>query len=1349
MANDAYSVAVGGNLYAGGVVGSPPPAPSFTLTGPSSASAGVSQNYTLTGNNLAAGQDYIGSLVSGDTGMVDTPSQVTLNTTSPSAVIGVLFATVGTQTLKGLMASGTESNQLSVTVSGSPPPPAPTTATLSGSNSATAGVAHTSTVTLNAAADQAYTVTWTRSDGGSGPATSTINIGQTSVNASTTWAAAGTARTVDFTISPSLTRAGRPLTVDVAGAPPATGNLANVALASTGTGTRPYSATIKLRPGQLPAGSILVSPDDATLRGFVMSTHADGSACIVIVSGTTSLGSAASGTVRVQAGSPSGTNLTAAAISAQVTSVDVNLQSYGTATITDFSAPERVWWATPGVICARYRVAAPTPGSTALEAVIDIHAYADRALVEVVVENGRMSSSSPVKPAAATYTGATVSVNGTVVATVNSTGPASAEGDHAAFRAWYAKAWVGAGDPGVRANQVVAELQQDPTLPDIEQASTANLTVYASDAYTPWDTGRMRPTGMGAGGDHPSIGPLTQWDARWLQTGNADVAKAVEENGLAALSYNIGYRDAATGRVPAFSAVGTRSQSGGTWPNQTNGNDAAMWETAHHPAVGFIAFLARPSPVFIEVAQKVAFWNGTYSASSNGSFTWSPGVFGHWYQVRGKAWGVRSLTHALALTPSTDTTIRTDLAYALQRNAELVDTWRTDAKQKLGSMWNYSPTSLNDHATNSPHFQFAHFEQFYLIGEMVKCARSGLLGGAQQTTFASVAAWCAELPCRWVNERANGGWRYVPYSVALGPSKTTINSPDTWGQQMASFMTDSPPSVSGPWRSFANNVANSYAAFTDDTAAGALYPSYLWAALVAAVEIGATGAEQAWSTVQANITNLSTWLAGFGNDPRWGCVPRVSYWGTGAATGSIAGNLWTPGRDANGLVNRASWDTLEVGTMRVYEVASTRLDGLDAAVKAQMLSTFGDTWTDVGVQGWGGVTNAWVGWVPDVRAGSERFWIGPGGGHAASGNNGMYRFEVRKMGWFIAALPTPRSAYPPTGYQGDTNYPLTAGNFTAGPQGIWYDEIYDPANPTSPTRSSRDPSSRHTYNMQAFVPSLGAQGTIVMMCRRAWRFDVATGTWSLPRSYLNGAAEALYAGQANGLTEAQTAGQNGNNPQNYASAENGFVWYDEVADRVYHCGNNASASSDNRNFWWSASDPTRFGTSGYYPAGGWPASSSAFEKRGRIIHHLQYQHQNAGSYPDNRPSKPVFIRRHNLDTSSATTLNITFSGALASASWPLDDQVGYWDVGTVTFVEPLNRYLINIRRATGSPSTAGDEWAWVDATTGVCTLATDLTGAVLAPFMQEGRVRYMETIGAVVFGAPATENLRVMRVINV
>jgi hypothetical protein len=286
-----------------------------------------------------------------------------------------------------------------------------------------------------------------------------------------------------------------------------------------------------------------------------------------------------------------------------------------------------------------------------------------------------------------------------------------------------------------------------------------------------------------------------------------------------------------------------------------------------------MAFVVRPSPVFIEVAQKVAVWNGTWSGSDNGGFAWTAGVFGHWYQTRGKAWGLRSLCHAAFITPESEPW-RAGAVGAIKRNGQLIGTFRTDVKARLGAMWNYSPSSLQDHASNSPHFQFAVWEQQYLAVEAHKVAGSGLLDSADRAAFEVEAHWLLSQAVRWVNERTDGGWRFVPYSTALGPSKSTIDSPPTWGEQMAQFMVDRPSSSVGSWQVFGNNVANTYANFEIDRSAGAYYPSYLWAALAAARERGVSGAVQAWETVNSQITDLDGWLDGFAFDPRWGLTPR-------------------------------------------------------------------------------------------------------------------------------------------------------------------------------------------------------------------------------------------------------------------------------------------------------------------------------------------------------------------------------------------------------------------------------------------------------------------------------------------
>ena len=100
-----------------------------------------------------------------------------------------------------------------------------------------------------------------------------------------------------------------------------------------------------------------------------------------------------------------------------------------------------------------------------------------------------------------------------------------------------------------------------------------------------------------------------------------------------------------------------------------------------------MAFMCRPSPVFIEIAQKIAVWNGTW-----GSYD---GTFGTYYQTRGMAWCVRSLAHAIFLTPDGDSWKQAGRS-ALFRNSQMLKTFQDDPKSVLGFVWDYSPTNVYD-----------------------------------------------------------------------------------------------------------------------------------------------------------------------------------------------------------------------------------------------------------------------------------------------------------------------------------------------------------------------------------------------------------------------------------------------------------------------------------------------------------------------------------------------------------------------------------------------------------------------------------------------------------------------------
>ncbi|MGZ8274564.1 MAG: hypothetical protein ACXWUM_11680 [Burkholderiaceae bacterium] len=659
------------------------------------------------------------------------------------------------------------------------------------------------------------------------------------------------------------------------------------------SGTLPYMATVYPLEGAVPNGASVTSTDDPTLSSSVLARWPDGSAAVVVVAGELSLSAGTAKTVALaSSGAVSRSALTPDRVAALVKNVTVNAGGLGIAALSSFSTPERVWWSNARVICCRYRAAI----DATLEAVIDIHAFAsDRALVEVTLENAKIdaNAASPARPATKTYSGATVTVNGTEVVTVASpaggqgyksgAGGGRHEGGHEAFRAWYCATWIG-GDPKVEVTHDTASLQAHPLFFRVWKGANDDFrTEYQNDLYKPWSAERLNVPSMPAGGDMEGLGPLTQWDARYLQSGSRYVRRAVIATALGALSCNVNVRDRASGRVPTLAQSNGKSQDEGTWPRTTS---EPAWEVAHHPAVGLMAFLCQPSPVFIELAQKIALWNA--------SALQKDGLFGYWSQVRGKAWGIRSLAHAIFLTPDGDPWKQPARA-SLVANIKLVDSFRTSPNAALGFVWHAAPNTCADFESRNEGAQQPLWMHHWLLMTLHSAERAKLLTGADQALLTTVADWAALQPVRYVNEAQNGEWRLHNYLTVVGRATgsassgenlgsgiyagTTFDALPTYAQNFAWFYRDAPPPSAGKFLFIESDPGSnpnyrSWASAGESNSANVGYSSIFWAALTAAVERNVTGADAAWSKVNKDLTNLSSWSNGFAAEPRYNRYPR-------------------------------------------------------------------------------------------------------------------------------------------------------------------------------------------------------------------------------------------------------------------------------------------------------------------------------------------------------------------------------------------------------------------------------------------------------------------------------------------
>jgi hypothetical protein len=630
------------------------------------------------------------------------------------------------------------------------------------------------------------------------------------------------------------------------------------------TGSQEYLATAYPLKGAVPAGQTVASDDDASLRAAVVSTWPDGSARIAVLAGRYSFGSLSPVTVRLKATPGLQTPLTAARVGQLLSSISVTSNNFGNATISDFSiaapsATRWVWWASERMICCRYRV--PFSGSSQLEAVIDIHAFdTSRAFVEVVIENGLVNPSSPSKPSSKAYTatlnitpagGTQTAIGSAVTTTLNST--------HEAFRAWYRAGWVsgstataeaGAADPRVEVAHDIASMQAHPAFFRLWKAAPS-MAMYASDAYAPWSLGRMTNS-MGATGDDDTIGALPIWEVQYLQSGAKEARRACIAQTLSQLCYAISHRSSLTGRVVSSAELAGRGEQGGSWPTTDTTPD---WKISHHPAGGLLAFMLRPSPVFLEICQKI----GTKTAQFN------PG------QVRSKAWAIRSRAHAAFITPSSEAAYKSAAETLLLSSVtDCENRYIKDSNNKLNVMYDYGPGDMIDVWDTAAGTQQPIWEHHYFAGEAHKAASSELLTGTAQTRINAMADWAASQAVRYVTEASGGSWRVHDYVVTMSQTTGTLTQPATWGEMynwsVANAGDVAQPSSSGQW------VNRAGAPYT--TTNPVSRPAYFWPALVSGVERGLPGADAAWTTVTTGITNLSTWSNVFTNDPRWGWYPR-------------------------------------------------------------------------------------------------------------------------------------------------------------------------------------------------------------------------------------------------------------------------------------------------------------------------------------------------------------------------------------------------------------------------------------------------------------------------------------------
>lgn len=589
-----------------------------------------------------------------------------------------------------------------------------------------------------------------------------------------------------------------------------------------------------------------------------------------------------------------GTALTPARVGQLVTDITCNFGGAGAASLTAFGSPERVWWSNERVICCRYRLPV---GAAGLEAVIDIHAFASaRAFVEVVIENGKIdaNSSAPATPSTQTYTNATISVNGANIATVNSPTTATSlqgrlagnwgDNGHTAFRAWYCSTWVG-GDPRVEVTHDTASLRAHPWFwrPAVEM-TTNYQTRYsqAFDTYAPWRACRLRVPGLGGGGDDEQIALFTQDQADYFLNGNRYAARACLATTTAQLLFTWQWRHSGTGEFNGqppgrsqFNNKGGINAGGGaagSWPSGSQNEPyygGSQNDASHIPAGPLVAFLCRPSPMFIEMAQKNVAWLHTNFSNING--------FHEFDQIRSRAWRTRNYAIALFLTPDSEVTRKNEYRDLLGNYANQMMRFFNKPWNTLGAIWYYGPDDVLDRGGSGAVYRMPAFMHWFCVMTWLAIDGVKILRGGNQTAWTTMARKMGEVPVRYINEAQAGEWRIQYIDIRLGTQSgsSAVNmGSGNWGDMTRSDFTGTVPPNAGTWLWVDQGGVN-YSTLTYN-------PSYNYAdqffhALCGAVEAGIPGASQAWDRLYTNrgLTNYAAWAqTAHGSNPRFNRFPR-------------------------------------------------------------------------------------------------------------------------------------------------------------------------------------------------------------------------------------------------------------------------------------------------------------------------------------------------------------------------------------------------------------------------------------------------------------------------------------------
>ncbi|MFY9514098.1 MAG: hypothetical protein WAQ05_24300 [Rubrivivax sp.] len=664
-------------------------------------------------------------------------------------------------------------------------------------------------------------------------------------------------------------------------------------LSPTASTTVPYCVGFAFRAGDIPAGST-VAADSGSFQVTPKNVWPDGSLKFAVLAGEVAVSAAASATVTLSATSTatSGTVLTLSNLKSTGITAQVGAGSFGSVSWsgTDWDAPFMAWVSGPVMSSWIYRK--PVGSDAHLVAWLEVRLFASGA-VEVLpwVENGFLQVAGPTNKSA-TYTftlGGTQRFSAAIdlkhhQRTVLVSGSLLSH-------------WLGASRELVVRHDA-AYLMSTEVVPTYraELAAGAGRVAAQPKSFAPLQQGSYTYSDddMYSTGYQEPIGPLPEHDVLYLvadSTDSATVFRSVVWNGYGAGRYGVHYRDETTNRPFRFSAYPTLVPNGGSSTRSTytpapSGGNAPAFDIAHHPSMGYMAYLVTGRFYFMEEALFVATY--VHLVKSDDMRIQAKGlvqsVLGAW-QTRACAWQWRSLLTAYSILPDDDATLRTEFKTVVQNN---IDHYHSRYVGQTANVFGIiEPGEEYDSVKGQG--EVAMWQQdFFSAATGWGRALALILDAGYQTKFDAFHAWNAQGVVNRLQPR--GSWWYVNpvnYLIRVNASKRPdyVNGTGSFYTVAQAYTETYQPPNTGiyAWMSTTDNVlASQY--FPEQSTPSMLHN--MQPALAYAVRFGVPGAQAGYERL-LSCTNWSQVEAAFDVKPVWSAMP---------ASGEVAVPAWLQGK---------------------------------------------------------------------------------------------------------------------------------------------------------------------------------------------------------------------------------------------------------------------------------------------------------------------------------------------------------------------------------------------------------------------------------------------------------------------